>query len=326
MFKVSRIPDYKINILKKNSVGQLNFNLALTDVPERWRTTRGEGIVIGILDTGMPMHRDLSGKVISAKDFTDDNNHIDREGHSTAVCGIIASEMVGSTGVTGIAPEARLVTGKVLNSNGVGKDEWLANGIRWCVSEGCHIINISAGAPASAEPKFSKTKAAVEYAASKGVYIFAAAGNDGSKKIDLPAKWNDVFCIVAIDKKYNVADFSNSGPEVDFSSLGVDVITTYLDDQYSCVSGTSFASPTAAAIGALVLAPDKISDWWEFRARLIKLATCLGDKPWNESYGFGNITFGEPTNFVDPYTKEYGLSKNPIYRKKPFWKRLLFWI
>lgn len=310
--KKTRLPEYEVNILTKN-VGQLNFNNSLANIPSQWTKTKGEGVKIGVLDTGLPNHNDLNHKIVNYKNFTSSKTVEDIEGHSSSVCGIIAAERSNGSGVTGIAPLSSLYVGKVLTDKGVGNDKWLSEGILWCIEQGCHIINMSVGAPASAAKKFKRTKEAIKLANEKGVILFAAAGNDGSHKIDIPARWNQVFCIVAIDREKERAYFSNSGPEVDFSALGVDVVSTYLDQQYASVSGTSFACPVATGIAALILGEDikkpnrEIKNWWDMRAKLISLSSPIKEAPWNPEYGFGNIVFGSKVNTVDPYNKIYGI-------------------
>lgn len=310
----ARLPEYEINILTK-SVGQLNFNNSLADIPTQWSKTKGEGVKIGVLDTGLPNHVDLSNKIIQYKNFTSSKVSIDIEGHATSVCGIISAERSNGIGVTGIAPLASLYVGKVLTDEGIGNDKWLSEGILWCIEQGCHIINMSVGAPASAAKKFKRTRKAIKLANEKGIILFAAAGNDGSHKIDIPARWNQVFCIVAIDREKERAYFSNSGPEVDFAALGIDVVSTYLDQQYASVSGTSFACPVAVGIAALILGEDikktnrEIKNWWDMRAKLISLSSPIKISPWNPEYGFGNIVFGSNINTVDPYNTVYGIVK-----------------
>ncbi|MEM4650163.1 MAG: S8 family serine peptidase, partial [Candidatus Bathyarchaeia archaeon] len=83
---------------------------------------------------------------------------------------MIAAKQNGVFGLTGIAPESELVVGKVLDNDGVGKDTWLADGIRWCVDEGCKIINISCGAPSSAIKKFQNITTADEIV---GVVVYS---------------------------------------------------------------------------------------------------------------------------------------------------------
>jgi subtilisin family serine protease len=323
------MPSYEINFIK-NDIEKTNFNLMLSDIPEQWRITKGANIKIGILDSGVPNHKDLIENIVDAKNFTDSNSIDDREGHATLVCGIIAANSKDCSGLVGIAPDSKLCIGKTLDDSGSGRDSTLANGIRWCVDIGCDIINMSVGAPASAEKRFSKTREAIKYANSKNVFTFAAAGNEGKRGVSIPAKWNEVFCIVAIDKDKNLAKFSNTGPEVDFCGVGSDVVSTYLQNTYASASGTSFASPAVSAISALIISEHKdgkhkdtpINNFWDLRAHLIKLATTIGEPPWNEHFGFGNIVFDEPDNPVDPYNKTYGIV-NEVTKK--WWEKLAFW-
>ena len=94
---------------------------------------RGEGITIGVLDTGVGYHPDLAGKILSFRDFVGGRNLMyDNNGHGTHVCGILS----GSGGLSegryrGMAPGAKLVVGKVLDERGDGSTEGMLAGLDW---------------------------------------------------------------------------------------------------------------------------------------------------------------------------------------------------
>lgn len=293
------LPEYRVSV-QRQSIKKTNINLTLLNIPEKWRTTKGENIKIGVLDTGLPRHRDLEGKVVMWRNFTNSHTVEDLDGHSTHVCGIIAAESKDKNGLIGIAPHADLVIGKILNDNGAGADEWLAAGIEWCIEQECDIINLSLGAPASMEKKFPLSRAAVKKAYAKNIFMFAASGNDGGNSVAVPARWNEIFCISAIDHNNKRANFSNIGPEVDFSNIGTDVVSTYVGNSYASISGTSQATPGIVGVAALILSEHKqpghhdtpIRDFKDLRAHLIQLCTDLGDKGYDKVFGWGNPVFG----------------------------------
>lgn len=299
------LPEYRVGIQRQN-IKKININLTLLNIPEKWRTTKGENVRIGILDTGLPRHKDLEGKVVAWKNFTNSPVVDDLDGHSTHVAGIIAAESKDGNGLVGIAPHSELVIGKILNDNGSGADEWLAAGIEWCLEQKCDIINLSLGAPASLEKKFPLSKAAIKKAHAQNVFLFAASGNDGGSSVSVPARWNEVFCVSAIDYNNKRADFSNIGPEVDFANIGTDVVSTYINNAYASISGTSQATPGIVGVAALILSEHKqpghhdtpIHNFNDLRAHLIRLCTDLGVKGYDKMFGWGNPVFGTNSGLV----------------------------
>jgi subtilisin family serine protease len=332
MANFKMLPDYRINF-QVNDLTKVNYNVTLHDVPAQWRITKGQGVKIAVLDTGVPSHKDLVGKVVAFKNFTDSPSVEDKEGHSTHCCGMIAADSSDpDNGITGIAPQVQLLVGKVISDTGEGNDEWLSSAIRWAVAQGADIISMSIGAPGYAEKSFKKTREAVLEAYSKNVFMFAAAGNEGISGVNVPGKWNEVFCVAAIDKDEKHAKFSNIGPEVDFSGVGVNVLSTYLNNQYASLSGTSMATPDIAAISALIISehksnPEKqsIKDFMDLRAHLIRLCTDLGESGYDPVFGWGNPVFNRPTLNLNPEDLGGIITTQSVSVQKSFWQRIKEW-
>ena len=325
------LPDYRVNFSNK-SVKLVNYNDELHDIPQIWKKTMGEGVKIGLLDTGLPDHADVKTKIKAYKNFTTDASVYDMDGHSTHCGGRMVGESEDpNVGIIGIAPKSELYIGKVMNDQGMGNDEWLAAGIKWCVQQGCHIINMSLGAPSNTDKLFPLTKKEILNAYNKNVFMFAAAGNEGIKSIGFPAKMNEVFCIGSIDINLKHSKFSNTGMEIDFVGLGEQVVSTYLNQSYASISGSSMACPAISAIAALILSnhiqdncPTPLVNFWDMREHLIKLSTDLGGvKGWDEQYGWGNPVFGKPDMPFDP--KNMGGIVQTI-AARPWWKKILWWI
>lgn len=210
----------------------------------------GEGVLVAVLDTGVQEdHPDLKDRMAGGADFTGSRSgRFDYQGHGSHCAGIVAASSNG-TGVVGVAPAARIWNGKVLGDSGSGSSAGIARGIRAAVDAGADIISMSLGGPQPDEA----TRAAVAYAASKGVWVFAAAGNDGPGNApSFPGNYENVVCVAACDSAGNIARFSSRNVQVDIAAPGVQVISCYPGGRYARMSGTSMATPYMAGVAALV--------------------------------------------------------------------------
>lgn len=232
---------------------RVDYNHNLHGIPEAWKASKGEGIKIGILDTGVPEHADLQGQIFEGANFTGDAIEDKVQGHATHVAGIIAAKEDGR-GIVGVAPQSKLMCVKVLDDSGAGLDEWLAGGIRKCVDSGCDIINMSLGAPAQFEAHFPLTKHESLAAFKQGVVLFAASGNESATRVGVPARWPWFIAVAAINKQEAWAEFSNIGRGIDFAGAGVDVLSCVPSGGYESWSGTSMATPDLVGLAALIMA------------------------------------------------------------------------
>lgn len=246
------IPKYRVTARVQMLAETMDYNHQMMNIPAMWKVTKGEGVKLVILDTGMPNHNDLSPNTVVSKSFI--NNYLeDKNGHSTHCGGIIAAIAGNGMGVAGIAPEVDDIYGAVLDSSGSGSIAQIVAGIYWAVDEvKADIISMSLGIDASSSV-IPSLKKACDYAYSKGVTIFAAAGNEAGK-VGQPAQYDSVYAVAAVNNKMEHARFSNMGDSVDFAAGGVDVYSTYLNNSYAKLSGTSMATPACAAVAALIFA------------------------------------------------------------------------
>ncbi len=273
-----------------------------------WPTTRGAGVTVAVLDTGVEAdHPDLDGNVLEGKDLVGFGA---REGdeawarHGTAMAGIIAGHGHGpgnGDGVLGVAPEARILPVRVILED---KDparakarstrgNALAEGIRWAADHGADVINLSLGDDsASAHPEQGEDEA-IQYALRKGVVVVASAGNGGEKgdRISYPAAYPGVIAATAVDRYGTRAPFSTRRWDATVSAPGVDVIIADPDHKYYEGWGTSAAAAFVSGAVALVkaahpdLTPAQIKRLLEDTARN---APAAGR---DDSRGFG---------FIDP--------------------------
>ncbi|CAL9385487.1 hypothetical protein SUDANB60_01138 [Streptomyces sp. enrichment culture] len=236
-----------------------------------WSTTRGAGVTVAVLDTGVEAdHPDLDGNVLQGKDLVGFGA---REGdeawarHGTAMAGIIAGHGHGpgnGDGVLGVAPEAKILPVRVILED---KDparakarstrgNALAEGIRWAADHGADVINLSLGDDsASAHPEEGEDEA-IQYALRKGVVVVASAGNGGEKgdRISYPAAYPGVIAATAVDRYGTRAPFSTRRWYATVSAPGVDVIIADPDHKYYEGWGTSAAAAFVSGAVALVKA------------------------------------------------------------------------
>ncbi|GGN17838.1 type VII secretion-associated serine protease mycosin [Streptomyces fuscichromogenes] len=254
-----------------DSIRAQQWGLSALHLDEAWRTTKGKGITVAVLDTGVEAdHPDLVGNVLAAKDmigFGASPGDRTWARHGTAMAGIIAGHGHGvgnQDGVMGVAPEARILPVRVILEDGDSarskarstRGNALAEGIRWAADHGADVINLSLGDDsASAHPEPSEDEA-IQYALQKDVVVVASAGNGGDKgdHISYPAAYPGVIAATAVDKFGTRADFSTRRWYATVSAPGVDIVIADPDHKYYEGWGTSAASAFVSGAVALVKA------------------------------------------------------------------------
>lgn len=232
---------------------QIPWSLSKYNVPSIWTQTRGKGVRVGVLDTGLDSKQvsqgDLKGAIRNAKDFTDSRvGWQDVHGHGTHVTGTIAGRQGNGIGICGVAPDCEIIMAKALGDDGSGDDINLARAIRYLVDEGCQLINASLGSDF-----FSQMIAdAVAYAVSKGCLIICASGNSG-QAVGFPGRLPTVITVGSTNEEGQLSSFSCRGPEQDVAAPGERILSCYKNGGYSVLSGTSMAAPFVTGIFALAI-------------------------------------------------------------------------
>jgi serine protease len=226
-----------------------------------WKQTKGSGITVAVIDTGITRVRDLAEtKFVKGYDFVSDREEVkDDNGHGTHVAGTIAQATNNYYGVAGIAYEASLMPLKVLNEYGGGTVADIAAAIKFAADNGANVINMSLGG--GGESRLMKE--AIEYAHAKGVVIVAAAGNESQNSAAYPARYPHVIGVSALGPDGEKAPYSNFGAGVDISAPGGSdagkVLQQTIDPEtgdavFLGLQGTSMAAPHVAGVAALIQA------------------------------------------------------------------------
>ena len=238
----------------------------------------GEGVIVGILDSGIQAHPQFDDVYIVHIDLAGGGVAGPGAAHGTSVASII-------TGSEGIAPGTELFVVRVLDDEGLGNSYHVAQGIVQAVDLGVKVINMSLGVYQDT----ALLRQAVAYAHERGVLMVAAAGNDGYDRMPFPAGYSEVLAVTAVDGSGQQARFPNQSKAIDFAAPGVAILTAKEDEGTTLFSGTSAAAPfvsgTLAALisGDEALPPKEAVEWLQ---RLLNDQGAPGSDP---VYGAGVV-------------------------------------
>ncbi len=264
---------------------------------------KGTGIGVAVIDTGIDLtHPDLQANIrasyscIRGKKTGDDDN-----GHGTHVAGTIAA-LNNNLGALGVAPEAKLIAVKVLNSQGSGTWSSVICGIDWvtanAVKYNIKVANMSLGGNGSSDNNCGNTNSdalhkAICKSTKAGVTYVVAAGNEsGNASNSAPSSYDDSVITVSaladsdglagglgLSTSYGsddtFANFSNYGSVIDLGAPGVSIYSTWKDGGYNTISGTSMATPHVSGAAALYIKSHPGSTWSQVRDGLINSAEVL---------------------------------------------------
>jgi type VII secretion-associated serine protease mycosin len=244
---------------------------------ELWQDTKGKGIRVAVIDTGVDdVNPQLKSAVDAAagkdllkpdKDSASDDQRgktdgtVDEVGHGTKVAGIIAARPRAGTGFVGLAPEATIIPIRQNDEKNSGSDKTMATAIDHAIAKGADVINISQDTtkPLSADSALGQ---AVQRAINAKAVVVASAGNDGmdgKAKDTFPAAFPGVLAVASSDRNNERAAFSQTGDFVGVAAPGVDVVSTVPGNGQCIDNGTSFSAPYVAGVAALLKA--KYPEW-----------------------------------------------------------------
>ena len=208
-------------------------NFKLLNISQLWQYSKGENIKIAILDTGIDYtHNDLKNCIKGGINFTTNNkdDYIDRYGHGTFCAGII-----GSKSANGIAPNSNIYSIKIVNDGGEGSEEWIEQGLLWCLQNKMNIISMSLAYKQHNEVIYQIICKMNQY----GIIVVAANNNEAIP--DYPAFYSEVISCSNIDK--NIKDIIIPGDNI---------LSTYLYNSFNKNSGSSFSCACVTGIISLL--------------------------------------------------------------------------
>ena len=247
------LPPYKVEHVIGTLSQSQGWHIQQLNIPNTWKYTRGCDIRVMVIDTGCSDHPDLLPNIdrdLSRSFIRKEKDIIDFNGHQTHVMGIIGAAD-NEFGVVGVAPTCTMISCKVLGQNGSGSFSAIKQALRYAKQIRPHVINMSLGTHVH-DPEIHSL---IKELYAMHIPIICAAGNDGrSNAVNYPAKYPETITVTAYDKNGNPARFNSTGPEVDFAAPGVQVYSTWLNNSYAKLDGTSMATPVITGIVALLLA------------------------------------------------------------------------
>lgn len=254
------------------------WGLQAIDAETGWEIETGhQETLIAIVDSGVDLdHEDLQGKLAQGYDFVDfsgsggwrygllgdyrtrDPDPGDEDGHGTHCAGISGALSNNQQGVTGVCWGGRILPVRVMfrvldrlyqQETSVGTDVDIDAGIKYAVDAGAQVINLSLG---GREPSH---EAVLAYAHDHNVCVFAATGNGNCSDPSYPASDPRTLAVGAIDANRHRASFSNYGPAYNqfVMAPGVDIASSYRENGYAYLAGTSMATPFVTGLGALIV-------------------------------------------------------------------------
>ncbi|HCX63817.1 MAG TPA: hypothetical protein DHN33_01220, partial [Eubacteriaceae bacterium] len=267
----------------------INTVAAWDHLDSKGAAARGDSsVVVAVIDTGInTTHEDLknnlwvnSGEIPGNNTDDDGNGYVDDvyganvidankngaisddNGHGTHVSGIVAATANNGVGVSGVAPNVKIMTVKAGDKDGWFSAADIAEAVSYAIKNGADVINMSFGGLSETIIENEQISSAAQQAV-----LVAAAGNESmnyTTEKSYPAAFPEVLGVMAAQKELNdsggyLADYSNfddvqDGTGYQIMAPGSSILSTYVESNtsYGLMSGTSMASPVVAGAAALV--------------------------------------------------------------------------
>lgn len=296
--------------------GQVGFDM---DSTMAWSISQGSpNVRVMIIETGVQMNhpdlnmgeeRDFTTGVVGGIPSSGLLNACDN--HGTCVAGVISGKINNSVGTVGLSPLSPTVSAKVGSANvpcegsWFGQTSWTVNALNWAVSNNIRVTNNS-----NSYGFYSNT---LNYAYSStknlGLVHFASSGNSGINSIAYPAAYSSVNAIGSANRFGQLSNFSNYGSGLFMVAPGESIYTTdrtgsigYSSSSFVSIDGTSFSSPYAASLAALILSKNPNLTPNEVTSIMKESGTDLGSNGFDSFTGWGMINaYSALLNTPSPY-------------------------
>lgn len=283
-------PDYyaQVTSTPNDPYYSLQWHLPAIQAPAAWNYTTGSASVkVAMIDSGVDgTHPDLVANLIPGYNFVSNNTITsDTMGHGTTTAGTLGAVGNNGNGIAGVDWQSAIMPLVVVDQTGYASYSNIASAITYAAQNGVRIVNISIGGTTSS----SALQSAVNYAWSMGTVVFASAGNGGSNAPYYPAGCQYVVAVGATDSTNTWQSWSNYGTFLSVVAPGVNIYTTTEGGGYGYEAGTSYSSPIAAGVGALMLSYAPSLSASALVSTLESTATDLGTPGYDIYYGWGLV-------------------------------------
>lgn len=335
LFSINAEPLYEQQWYLKNN-GQTGGTAgADIHVEGAWNESRGTGITIAIIDTGIDYnHPDLAANIwnnpgeiagnhidddengyiddVKGWDFIDetvfcasdedcenqDNDPMDAQGHGTHCAGLAAAAE-NAIGIVGVAPDARIMPlragYKTFDDDGSLPFDAILEAITYATNQGADIISMSFGSQNA-----YAFPSEYQFALDSGVVLVCAAGNESRVGSSYPARFSQTISVGATDSDDLPAHFSNFGPTVDIMAPGFGLMSTRPGNRYQSLSGTSMSCPLVSGAIALLLQKRPNLKPSQIKYLLNNQADDLGTPGWDMETAFGRLNVEKLLNGPAP--------------------------
>lgn len=285
------LPYYRIIAMRPlaQAPPPIPYGVKMIGAELEWPETRGKGVKVAVVDTGIAPHPDL--KIAGFFDATAEGAAPrDLDGHGTHCAGILAA----NGKIKGVAPEVSLYGVRIFDDKGRASEDSIIRSLKWCLDHKMDVVSMSFGTP---QQPSASMKNVIQQLYAQGTILVAAAGNYGQDYPRMfPAAYPEVISVAAVDVEKRHAQWSSRHETVELSAAGVEVWSTYLGGGYALLNGTSMACPHIAGAAALMKGKARIrgkKDGAKFiRYAMGIYADDLGEKGRDKQYGFGLFSFG----------------------------------